>query len=85
MEKMPERNQKKIGPLLWQLCVARKITQTVIAERTGISRIAVNRFFRGKSDVRASDLAAILLEMRIPLETIIKAHLEGERNGTIFT
>lgn len=84
MEKMPVRHQKTLGPLLWQLCVARKITQTLIAERTGISRIAINRFFNGRSEVRASDLAAILLEVRVPLETIIKAHLEGELNGTIF-
>lgn len=62
--KIPElsgsNEEKALGELIGKLAKKKKIKQTDLAEKSKISRISVNRFFRGKSEVRATDLVNLL-------------------------
>lgn len=75
-----EEELSPLGPLIGKLSKKLKIKQTDLAKKTSISRISVNRFFRGKSEVRASDLAEILRLMGIDLEAQISERLKTELN-----
>tara|TARA_Y100001933_G_C18948621_1_gene542710 strand:- start:751 stop:918 length:168 start_codon:yes stop_codon:yes gene_type:complete len=52
-----------------------KVKQTEIGKSAGISRISINRFFRGKSEVRASDLVEVLRLLGIDVEGQIREKL----------
>ena len=64
-----------IGPQVAQLANRLKIKQTRIASDCEISRISVNRFFRGRSEIRATDLVNVLRILGIDLEQEIQRRL----------
>lgn len=71
-----ESAEEGLGRLLGRLAKKKKVKQTDLAHKTNISRISINRFFRGKSEVRASDLVQILLHLGIDLEGQIQEDLK---------
>jgi transcriptional regulator with XRE-family HTH domain len=64
-----------IGPRVAQLANRMKVKQTRIAQDCEISRISVNRFFRGRSEIRATDLVNVLKVLGIDLEQEIQKRL----------
>lgn len=68
--------EKAIGPQVAQLANRLKVKQTRIAQDCEISRISVNRFFRGRSEIRASDLVNVLKVLGIDLEQEIERRLQ---------
>lgn len=67
---------KTIGPQVAQLANRLKVKQTRIAQDCEISRISVNRFFRGRSEIRATDLVNVLKVLGINLEEEIERRLD---------
>lgn len=74
-ETKKELNMKDIGPQVAQLANRMKVKQTRIAQDCEISRISVNRFFRGRSEIRASDLVNVLKVLGIDLQQEIDKRL----------
>lgn len=70
--------ETSLGPLLGKLAKKLKVKQTDLAKKSNISRISVNRFFRGRSEVRASDLVTLLQHLGIDLEEQIREKLNRE-------
>ncbi len=73
--RLPEQNdetQSSLGPMLGKLAKKLRVKQTDLAQKAQISRISVNRFFRGRSEVRASDLVTLLSHLGIDLEEQIR-------------
>ena len=68
-------DETKLGPHIAQLANRLKVKQTRIAMDCEISRISVNRFFRGRSEIRASDLVNLLKVLGIDLEEEIERRL----------
>jgi len=68
-------DEETIGPRVAQLANRMKVKQTRIAQDCEISRISVNRFFRGRSEIRATDLVNVLKVLGIDLEQEIQKRL----------
>lgn len=73
----PSEDTDPIGLQVAELAQRMKIKQTRIAQSCEISRISVNRFFRGRSEIRASDLVNVLKLLGIDLEQEIHRRLRG--------
>ncbi len=73
-----EQDQDLIGPRLAELASRLKVKQTRIAQTCEISRISVNRFFRGRSEIRATDLVNVLKVLGIDLEQEIERRLDTQ-------
>ena len=72
MEETQEtKEMKDLGPKVAQLANKLKVKQTRIANACEISRISVNRFFRGRSEIRATDLVNVLKVLGIDLSAEI--------------
>jgi len=71
-----EAQDKQIGLRVAQLANRMKVKQTRIAQDCEISRISVNRFFRGRSEIRASDLVNVLKVLGIDLQQEIEKRLQ---------
>lgn len=71
-EPMEQETETSLGPMLGKLAKKLRVKQTDLARKSKISRISVNRFFRGKSEVRASDLVVLLSHLGIDLEEQIR-------------
>ena len=69
-------SEKQIGLRVAQLANRMKVKQTRIAQDCEISRISVNRFFRGRSEIRASDLVNVLKVLGIDLQQDIEKRLQ---------
>lgn len=72
---MEDQDQDQIGPRVAELATRMKVKQTRIAQDCEISRISINRFFRGRSEIRATDLVNVLKVLGIDLETEIQKRL----------
>lgn len=70
-----DQDAETIGPRVAQLASRMKVKQTRIAQDCEISRISVNRFFRGRSEIRATDLVNVLKVLGIDLEEEIQRRL----------
>ena len=70
------QQQNILGRRVALLANQLKVKQTRIAADCEISRISVNRFFRGRSEIRASDLVNVLKILGIDLDEEIKRRLE---------
>jgi transcriptional regulator with XRE-family HTH domain len=68
--------EPKLGPQVAQLANRLKVKQTRIAQDCEISRISVNRFFRGRSEIRATDLMNVLKVLGIDLKEEIERRLD---------
>jgi predicted XRE-type DNA-binding protein len=66
----------KLGQQVAQLANQLKVKQTRIAQDCEISRISVNRFFRGRSEIRATDLVNVLKVLGIDLQSEIDKCLQ---------
>ena len=53
------------------LAKRKNMTQEQLAKLAGMSRISVNRFFRGHTQIRADDLTNILAHLDIDLKKMI--------------
>ena len=73
---MEQETNKLLGQQVAQLANRMKVKQTRIAHDCEISRISVNRFFRGRSEIRASDLVNVLKVLGIDLEQEIERRLQ---------
>lgn len=71
-----EATETQIGLRVAQLANRLKVKQTRIAQDCEISRISVNRFFRGRSEIRASDLVNVLKVLGIDLQQEIDKRLQ---------
>jgi hypothetical protein len=72
---MEAQDNDQIGPRVSKLASRMKVKQTRIAQDCEISRISVNRFFRGRSEIRATDLVNVLKVLGIDLESEIQKRL----------
>lgn len=70
-----QQEEDSIGTRVAQLANRMKVKQTRIAQDCEISRISVNRFFRGRSEIRATDLVNVLKVLGIDLEQEIQKRL----------
>ena len=75
-----EATELQIGLRVAQLANRLKVKQTRIAQDCEISRISVNRFFRGRSEIRASDLVNVLKVLGIDLQQEIDKRLQPPAN-----
>lgn len=64
-----------LGAKIGVLASTQGVTQTSLAENCQISRISINRFFRGRSEIRASDLVRVLQTLGIDLNQEIERKL----------
>ncbi len=75
-----------IGRKVSLLAKALDMSQTELANRSGVSRVSLNRFFRGQSELRLSDLVSILEVLGIDLENIVQSKLSsvtGEKSTSL--
>ena len=72
-------DMETIGKRIAELASRMKVKQTRIAQDCEISRISVNRFFRGRSEIRATDLVNVLKVLGIDLEQEIDRRLSPPR------
>jgi len=66
--------RNSLGPKIKAYALGKKISQVELSKRVGISRIALNRFFCGKSEILAQDLMNMFKELGV--ETITEFHNE---------
>ncbi len=69
-------DEAKLGQQVALLANRMKVKQTRIAQDCEISRISVNRFFRGRSEIRATDLVNVLKVLGIDLKEEIERRLQ---------
>jgi transcriptional regulator with XRE-family HTH domain len=63
------------------LAKSKGISQSELAERIDISRVSINRFFKGKSSIRTKDLIQLLQVLDIDLEEVIEQQLNSKLRG----
>lgn len=66
-----------IGEQLAMLAKVKNINQVQLAEQCGMSRIAINRFFRGRSQLNADKTASIMTALGVPIEKYIEMEIEA--------
>lgn len=70
-----------LGEKLSLLAHLRKKSQGHLALKCKISRISVNRFFRGKSEIRASDFVQLLSELGIDVQGHLDEKIQNAMQG----
>lgn len=77
-----EQNQKiGLGQRLSLLAKLKGMTQEEIAQSCSISRISVNRFFRQRTEIRASDFSSLLATLGIDLDSVIDSAIQNQIHG----
>lgn len=61
----------------------RGFTQQKMAAAIGCSRITINRFYAGHTEVRATDLLAILRTLNIDVDSQLDRALEEQMKGNM--
>lgn len=74
-----------LGEKLSLLAHLKKKSQGSLAQKCSISRISVNRFFRGKSEIRASDFVQLLNELGVDVITLLDEKIQGTMAGATET
>lgn len=75
--------RKKLGQQLSVLANIKGVSQVTLAKECNISRISINRFFRGRSELKAGDLLRLLTVLGIDIHQTIQRQLEsGLLGGT---
>ncbi|MEO0337201.1 MAG: helix-turn-helix transcriptional regulator [Pseudomonadota bacterium] len=80
-----ERNTTYVGsqpelPLAEKLAILAKtkgFSQSELAGQIDISRVSINRFFKGRSSIRTKDLVQLLKVLDIDLEEVVNQKLES--------
>lgn len=70
------------GKKLALLTKLQGFTQEQIAKSCAMSRISINRFFKSHTEIRASDLGALLSTLGINLDYLIDRAIERQINGS---
>jgi len=68
-------------PLAEKLAILAKskgFSQSDLAHKIDISRVSINRFFKGKSSIRTRDLVQLLQALDIDLEEVVTQKLEAK-------
>lgn len=78
---MEESKKIGLGQRLSVLAKLKGMTQEEIAKSCSISRISVNRFFRERTEIRASDFKSLLTTLGIDLDMIIDIAIEKQIHG----
>lgn len=74
---LPSGREKKVGERISILAKVQGKTQHEVAAHCGMSRISVNRFFNGHTEVRAGDTVRILQYLGIDVEELIRKRAES--------
>jgi len=72
-----ELQRRMLGQQLSVLANLQGITQVHLAKECRISRISVNRFFRGRSELKAGDLLRLLHVLGIDIQKEIHGKLQN--------
>lgn len=70
------RSGSRLGERLSVLANLMKLSQGKLAQTCKISRISVNRFFKGHSEIRASDFVSMLEQLGIDIESLIEQRIQ---------
>lgn len=73
-----EVDKSNLGAKLSVLAHMKGLSQSEIANRCQVSRITINRFFRGRSELRAYDLVRLLRELDIDVERVVEDSLQNQ-------
>ncbi|MCC7403603.1 MAG: helix-turn-helix transcriptional regulator [Bdellovibrionales bacterium] len=71
----------KLSTKLAFLAGMMKISQVEMAQRCGLSRITVNRFFRGHTQIKAGDLVEVMETLGIDLEKLVDIRIQEIMEG----
>lgn len=80
-KQMDQDTKAGLGQRLSVLAKLKGLTQEEIANNCAISRISVNRFFRQRTEIRASDFKSLLSTLGIELDVIIDMAIEKQIHG----
>lgn len=73
---MMHRNEKiQLGQQLSVLANLKGISQVDLARQCAISRISLNRFFRGRSELKAGDLLRVMSVLGIDIQSQVESRL----------
>lgn len=73
--------ENSLGLKLSMIAKSKGYTQKVIAEKCGLSRITIHRYFNGKTDLRSHEMVKVLKILGIDLEQDIQQLIEGSITG----
>jgi transcriptional regulator with XRE-family HTH domain len=73
-----EVERRKLGQQLSILASLRGVSQVDLAKQCRISRISINRFFRGRSELKAGDLMRLLTILGIDIQSKIEQELRTD-------
>jgi transcriptional regulator with XRE-family HTH domain len=76
-----EVERRKLGQQLSVLANIKGVSQVDLARRCRISRISINRFFRGRSELKAGDLLRLLTILGIDIQSKIEQELQSDLIG----
>ncbi len=71
-----EQERRRLGQQLSVLANIKGVSQVALARECNISRISINRFFRGRSELKAGDLLRLLTLLGIDIQREIEQHLK---------
>lgn len=76
-----EMERRKLGQQLSVLASIKGVSQVDLAKQCRISRISINRFFRGRSELKAGDLLRLLTILGIDIQSKIEQELRTDLIG----
>lgn len=76
-----EGERKRLGQQLSVLANLKGVSQVDLAKQCQISRISINRFFRGRSELKAGDLMRLLTILGIDIQSKIEQELRSDLLG----
>ena len=75
----------QVGSRLAVLSKSAGLTQDEIAKRCQISRITINRFFKGRTEIRSGDLVQLLSLFGIDVLALLDDKIERKMSGKSMT
>lgn len=76
-----EVERRRLGQQLSVLATIKGVSQVDLARQCRISRISINRFFRGRSELKAGDLLRLLTILGIDIQSKIEQELRSDLIG----
>ncbi|MCH2534060.1 MAG: helix-turn-helix domain-containing protein [Bdellovibrionales bacterium] len=73
--------ENSIGLKLAMIAKSKGFTQKQIAEKCGLSRITIHRYFNGKTDLRSHEMVKVLKILGIDVEQELQHVIEGSLTG----
>lgn len=91
LSELVQQDNVKINTLGKKLAILAKLkglTQEQLAKQCAVSRISINRFFRGHTEIRAGDLVVLLNILGVALiemvDRTIEKQISGESNTPVL-